>query len=377
MIMDILVSGAGVAGLATALNLGRQGHRITVVEHAPCFRLKGTPIDIRGDAVDVASRMGLLGQIRENRVQTTELSQFVDGQGVPIAQVPMDEISDSDDDIEIAREDLVRIVIAALPSDVTIQFSESVAKLADDDDGVLVDFSSGATQRFDLVLGADGLHSTVRRLVFGPEQNWLRHLGLYIALADLPGEARSDRLNPMYNFPGRMAGIARYKDKALGVLMFRSDLLDYDHHDLDAQKKIVIDAYSEERSWKLPEILDAVRNDPELYFDSVSQIHMPTWHRGRGALIGDAAHCAALLSGRGTSLALTGAYILAEELQRSADNYATAFESYEARQRPYVEFAQRSVAHGGDLLVPATSSAITARNMRLRRSQELTHDPHL
>jgi 2-polyprenyl-6-methoxyphenol hydroxylase-like FAD-dependent oxidoreductase len=366
--MDILVSGAGVAGLATALNLGRQGHRITVVERAPHFRLKGTPIDIRGDAVAVAKQMGILDQIREHRVRTTELSQFVDSQGKPVARVPMDEISDSDEDIEIAREDLARILIAALPNEVTIRFSESVAELTEDRDGVVVDFSSGGTERFELVLGADGQHSTVRRLVFGPERDWLRHLGLYIALADLPGESRSDRLNPMYNFPGRMAGIARYKDKALAVFMFRSDLLDFDYHNLDAQKKIVIDAYSEDRSWKIPELLDAVRNDPELYLDSVSQIHLPTWHRGRVALVGDAAHCAALLSGRGTSLALSGAHFLAEELQRPGADHATAFGRYEARQRPYVEFAQRSVEHGGDLLVPATAAEITARNARLRRA---------
>jgi 2-polyprenyl-6-methoxyphenol hydroxylase-like FAD-dependent oxidoreductase len=368
--MDILVSGAGVAGLATALNLARQGHRITVVEVAPHFRLKGTPIDIRGDAVEVAKQMGILDQIREHRVRTTELSQFVDSQGEPVARVPMDEISDSDEDIEIAREDLAGILIAALPDEVTIRFSESVAELTEDGDGVVVGFSSGGTERFELVLGADGLHSTIRRLVFGPERDWLRHLGLYIALADLPGESRSDRLNSMYNFPGRMAGIARYKDKALGVFMFRSDLLDYDHHDLDAQKKIVIDAYSEDHSWKLPELLDAVRNDPELYFDSVSQIHLPTWHRGRVALVGDAAHCAALLSGRGTSLALTGAHFLAEELHRSGPDHATAFGRYEVRQRPYVEFAQRSVGHGGDLLVPDTAAEITARNARLRRTQQ-------
>jgi 2-polyprenyl-6-methoxyphenol hydroxylase-like FAD-dependent oxidoreductase len=174
----------------------------------------------------------------------------------------------------------------------------------------------------------------------------------------------------MYNFPARMAGISRFKDKALAVFMFRSDLLDYDYHDLDAQKKIVIDAYSEDHSWKLPELLDAVRNDPELYLDSVSQIHLPTWSRGRVALVGDAAHCAALLSGRGTSLALTGAHFLAEELQRPEADHATAFRRYEARQRPYVEFAQRSVENGGDLLVPATAAEITARNARLRRGQQ-------
>ncbi|GAB3479293.1 FAD-dependent oxidoreductase [Amycolatopsis cihanbeyliensis] len=363
--MDILVSGAGIAGLSVALDLAGRGHRVTVVERASHLRVNGAPIDIRGDAISIADRMGLLTRIRENRVRMTELGRFVNGDGQAVAHVPAEEISDSEDDVEIAREDLARILAEALPSPTTIRFRDSIDSLADDGDGVDVRFGSGRTERFDLVLGADGLHSAVRRLAFGPERDYLHHLGFYVGLADLPGEARPDRLNPMYNVPGRMAGVARYKDKALAVFLFRSEPIDYDHRDLDAQKQILIDAFADNTSWKVPQLLDAVRADPEFYFDSVSQIHMPTWHRGRIGLVGDAAHCPALLSGRGTSLALTGAYFLAEELE-SSENHLLAFERYETRQRPHVEFAQSTVGEGGDLMVPPTWEAINTRNERLR-----------
>jgi 2-polyprenyl-6-methoxyphenol hydroxylase-like FAD-dependent oxidoreductase len=366
--MNILISGAGMAGLSAALDLAAHGHHVTVVERASHFRVNGSPIDLRGDSLGIAEKMGLLHQVVERRVRATELSWFVDADGEPVARVPYAEVGDSADDVEIAREDLAGILVDALPPDVVIRFLDSVDALADDGDGVDVRFASGHVERFDLVVGADGQHSAVRRLVFGPERDHTRHLGLYVGLTDLPGETGSDRVNPMYNFPGHLAGIARYKDKALGIFMFRSDPIDYDHHDLDAQKEILIDAFAGTSAWKVPELLDAVRADPEFYFDSVAQIHLPTWHRGRVVLIGDAAHCATSLSGRGTSLAFTGAYFLAEELQRAEGDHRTAFERYEARQRPYVEFAQNSVGEGAELVVPATWEAIAARNDRLRAS---------
>ncbi|HEX6340753.1 FAD-dependent oxidoreductase [Umezawaea sp.] len=364
--MDVLISGAGIAGLSTALDLASRGHRVTVVERAAHFRVNGSPIDIRGDAIGVVAEMGLLEEVLRRRVRTSELTQFVDGDGEPVARLPLREVSDSDDDVEIPREDLAQVLVDALPPDVEIRFLDSVEELADDETGIDVRFASGHRARFDLVVGADGQHSAVRRLTFGPESDFARHLGLYVALADLPGEARSDRLNPMYNSPGHLAGIARYGNRALGVFMFRSDPVDHDHRDLDAQKKILVDAFEGHREWKVPQLLDAALADPELYFDSVSQIHVPTWHRGRVVLVGDAAHCATGLSGRGTSLALTGALFLAEELERADGDHTAAFERYEARQRPYVEFAQNSVGDGAALVVPSSWEAITARNERLR-----------
>ncbi|GHG87183.1 FAD-dependent oxidoreductase [Streptomyces lanatus] len=372
--MNILVSGAGIAGLACALELGRRGHDVTVVEHAPRLRLTGTPIDIRGDAIEAVERMGLLARIQRKRVRMSELTRFVDSTGQPVARIPMAEVSDSDDDIELLREDLVRILAEALPDTAAIRFGDSVETLADDGgDGVDVRFASGRTGRHDLVIGADGQHSAVRGLVFGPEKDFLRHLGVYFALADLPAEARSEGANSIYNVPGRMAGVFRYGGRAVAVFQFRSESIDYDHRDLDAQKRILIDAFAGHRSWRIPELLDAARADPGFFFTSASQIHLPAWHRGRVALVGDAGYSPAFLSGRGTSLALTGARFLAEELERCGDDHTVAFARYEARQRPYVTFAQDRVHSGRDRMLPTTWAAIAARNEALRASGTGAH----
>ncbi|KII00200.1 monooxygenase [Streptomonospora alba] len=371
--MNILISGAGIAGLAAALELGGRGHDVTVVEYDEHLRLAGTPIDIRGDAVATAERMGLLAKVQEQRLRMSESTWFVDGDGEPVVRLPVGRVGDSDDDIEILREDLMHILAGALPGTAAIRFGDSIEALTDDGDGVDVRFASGRTGRYDLVLGADGQHSAVRRLVFGPEEDYLRHLGVYIALAALPGDARSEGANAVHNVPGRMAGAFRYKDKAVAVFQFRSEPLDHDRHDLDAQKKIVIDAFAGYRSWRIPELLDAVRADPDFFFDSASQIHLPSWHRGRVVLVGDAGYSPAFLSGRGTSLALTGARILAEELDRCGGDHTAAFERYEARQRPYVTFAQDSVEGGRDLLLPASWADIAARNKALQAAGTAPH----
>jgi 2-polyprenyl-6-methoxyphenol hydroxylase-like FAD-dependent oxidoreductase len=365
--VNILVSGAGIAGLACALELGTRGHDVTVVEYARELRLTGTPIDIRGDAVEAVDQMGLLARIRGQRIRMSELTQFVDSRGVPVARIPMAEISDSSDDIELLRTDLVGILADALPDTAAIRFGDSVETLAAAGDGVAVGFVSGRTGLYDLVIGADGQHSAVRRLIFGPGENYLRHLGVYFALADLSGEAGGEGTNSIYNVPGRMAGVFRYQGKAVANFQFRSEPIDYDHHDPDAPKKILLDAFAGYRSWRIPELLDAARADPAFYFTSASQIHLPSWHSGRVVLVGDAGYSPAYLSGRGTSLALTGAHFLAEELERCGD-HAAAFVQYEARQRPYVTFAQGRAASGRDRMLPPTWAAIAARNKALRAS---------
>ena len=364
--MRILVSGAGMAGLAAGINLGALGHDVTLVERAGHLRVNGSPVDIRGDAIDVARRMGVLDQIQDRRVTMTEMAQFINADGSVLAELPGGEVSDSADDIEIPREDLARVLHAALAPGTSLIFGESIRALRDDGDGVEVAFISGRRDRFDLVVGADGMHSLTRRLTFGPERDYLRHLGFYVALTAMPAEAGADRHNPFLNWPGHMIGITRYGDTALGVMNFRAGWIDYDYHDLDAQKQILIDAFAGHDEWRVPEILDAVRRDPELYFDSVSQIHMPGWHRGRVVLIGDAAHCASGLSGRGASLAITGSWLLAQALRDNPGDLPAAFRQYEAGQRPYVDHAQLSAGPGGDLVVPATQEDLDQRNARLR-----------
>ena len=364
--MRILVSGAGMAGLSTGIALGTTGHDVTIVERANHLRVNGSPIDVRGDALGIAEKWGILGRITDKKVSMTELVQFVDSAGDVIAELPGGEVGESENDIEIPREDLARILRDALTPSTTLIFDESIKTLDDDGDGVDVTFVSGRRDRYDLVVGADGLHSLTRRLTFGPETDYLRHLGFYVALSNLPAEHSTERANPFYNFPGHMIGITRYNDVALAVINFRAPWIEYDYRDLDAQKQIIVDAFAGHDEWRIPEILAAVRADPELYFDSVSQIHLPVWHQGRVVLVGDAAHCASGLSGRGASLAMTGAWFLAQALQNHPDDRAAAYAEYEHNQRPYATRAQASAGPGGDLIVPATQEALDARNERLR-----------
>lgn len=363
--MRILVSGAGMAGLSAGINLGNAGHEVTIVERAQHLRVNGSPIDIRGESLAVAQQMGVLDEIRARKVDMTQRGCFVDGNGDRVADLPLAEINDTADDTEIPREDLAHVLRNGLGPCVALRFGESVTELRDDGRGVDVLFASGERARYDLVVGADGLHSATRRLIFGPERQYLRHLGFYVALANLPQYRPAGAPNPIYNFPGHMAGIVTYRDVALAVLEFRSSWIDYDYHDLDAQKRILTDEFGGHGRWRVPELLDAACRDPELYFDSVSQIDMPSWHRGRVVLVGDAAHCASPMSGRGTSLAITGTWLLAKALAENADDLDAAFAQYERDQRPHVRYAQGTAGPGGELLVPATQEAIDARNRAL------------
>ncbi|MEZ0353234.1 FAD-dependent monooxygenase [Mycobacterium sp. pR1184] len=363
--MRILVSGAGMAGLSAGINLGNARHDVTIVERAQHLRVNGSPIDIRGESLAVARQMGILEEIRARQVDMTARTCFVDNNGNRVAELPLTQINDTAQDTEIPREDLAHVLRNALGSSVTLTLGESVTELHDDGRGVDVLFASGEQARYDLVVGADGLHSATRRLVFGPERQYLRHLGFYTALANLPQYRPTGVPNPIYNFPGHMAGIVTYRDVALAVLTFRSSWIDYDYHNLDAQKRILTEQFGGHGRWRVPELLDAACRDPELYFDSVSQIDMPSWHRGRVVLVGDAAHCASPMSGRGTSLAITGTWLLAKALFENADDLEAALAQYERDQRPHVTHAQGTVGAGGDLLVPATQEAIDARNRAL------------
>lgn len=364
--MRILVSGAGIAGLSAGLALGGTGHDVTIVERSPHLRVRGSPIDVRGDAIEIAANLGVLDKIQERRVLMTDQVQFVDSSGDVVAELPNSEVSDSEGDIEIPREDLALMMYEALTTSAELVFGDSIEVLHDDGEGVDITFSTGRKGRYDLVVGADGMHSVTRRLVFGPEEDYLSHLGFYVALTQMPRECSTGEKNRFLNYPGHMIGVTHYNDTALGVMNFRSPWITYNYHDRDAQKQIVLNAYRGHPEWRVPEILDAVCNDSELYFDSVSQIHMPTWHQGRVVLVGDAAHCASGLSGRGASLAIIGTWSLARALLKHPDDLDRVYAEYESNQRPYATHAQDSARPGGDLIVPATQEALEARNERLR-----------
>jgi 2-polyprenyl-6-methoxyphenol hydroxylase-like FAD-dependent oxidoreductase len=247
-----------------------------------------------------------------------------------------------------------------LRDDAEFLFDDTVVALTPDGSGVEVTFDRAAPRRFDAVVGADGLHSTVRRLAFGPEREFVRHMGVYVATMPLgqPVDHPTDIL--MYNTPGRLVSIHPSRGDALVAFIFRgAEIPGFDHRDTELHRRIVLDAYAGV-GWRVPELLERVRTAPDLYFDSVSHVRLPSWSRGRIALLGDAASCVSLF-GDGSSLAMAGAATLADAL--ASDEVEPAFHRYEAAHRTLVGPKQRHVGRAAALIVPKTRAGIAVRNV--------------
>lgn len=364
--MSVLVVGASIAGLSAAQRLGERGVDVTVVERSPHLRRAGSPIDVRGDALGVAKDMGILARIVAQRVASgrdSAFTRFVDQDGREVAALPVEVTEDSPDDVEIARDQLIDILHKAVAPSVEFVFGDSVVDLTDNGRGVEVTLAGGSASSFDLVIGADGIHSSTRRIAFGPESRYRRHLGVYTAVVDLPAELGVRHASHTFNVPGRMATITDFGDRTLGWLAFRAPETPYDHNDLEAQRGLLLQAYDGIGGWRVAEILDVLATASDFYFDSISQVHMERWSAGRVVLVGDAAHASSVLSGRGTSLAMIGADALSREL--ADGDMADAFARYEAALRPTVLRAQAGVDQARDLIVPASWEAIHARNEAL------------
>lgn len=359
-IRNVLVVGAGVAGSTLAYWLGRYGIETTVVEKAAGQRSSGSPVDVRGPALPVVEHMHLLASLREVATLAESLT-VVDGRGRRIGSIPTQARADA---VEIPRSALAGILISAASAHAEFLYDDSVVSLHDDGHGVDVSFERGAFRRFDLVVGADGLHSRVRRLTFGPESQFLTHLGLSIATTTLKAHT-ADRTVFMHNAPGRAVAIHPAAGREMAAFIFRPPARPSIHEQyVGHAKQLVIDTYSG-MEWRVPELLDRVRDSEDLYFDSVSRVHLDSWSRGRVVLLGDAASCVSLL-GEGSSMAIAGAATLAHELGAQPGEPATALSQYEHAHRKRVMRRQRGVAIASHFLVPASRTGTTMRNIPFR-----------
>lgn len=361
--LNVLISGASVAGPALAYWLKRYGCTPTVVERAPAVRPGGYAVDFRGAAMHALERMGLLDEVRARATNMGDIS-YVGTGGRPIARVPSVALSG---ELEILRGDLVEILYERTRHDVEYLFDDSITSIVDGPEGVRVTFEKAAPRDFDLVIGADGLHSNVRRLVFGAESTFSHDLGLYASVFTTPNHLGLDHTGQFYNVPGKVAGMysARNNTEAKALLYFASSPLAYDKRDVSQQKKLVRDAYLGV-GWEVPRILSGIDAAPDWYFDSVAQIHMDRHFDGRVALVGDAGYCASPLSGMGTSLALVGAYVLAGELRAAGGDHVAAFARYDEEMRPYIEACQKQAAGGVTWFVPKSKAWLRFRNLNLR-----------
>lgn len=356
----VLISGAGIAGPVLAYWLGRHGFRPTVVEIAPALRTGGSAVDFRGPLhLRLLTEMGVLADLRAVQTGGTAM-RFVDAHGRRLMEMPSDFAGG---DVEVLRGDLSRILCAAAAGTTEFRYGDSIATLTETPDGVEVTFASGAQRTFDLVVGADGVHSRVRRLTFGPERQYVRHLGYYVAGWDLPNDFGLGRDTVNYNVPGRLAALGgdhRDPGRASAFVAFAAPELSYDRHDPGAQRAILRDRFAD-LGWHVPRMLAALDGAADLYFDQICRVDLAPWSRGRVTLVGDAA-CGATIGGMGTGTGLVAAYTLAGELAAAGGDHTVAFPRYEARIGAFARRAQRGGDTAGRFLAPRTARGIRTRN---------------
>jgi 2-polyprenyl-6-methoxyphenol hydroxylase-like FAD-dependent oxidoreductase len=356
--LRVLISGAGIAGCTLAYWLIRSGHTVTVVERSRTLRSSGSPVDVRGAAVEVVERMNIATQLREARIQVKGMT-LLDQAGQRIARVNIEALRSSiaPRDMELARGDLARILHEASRNGADYIFGDSVKAIAQDEAGVDVIFENSPVRRFDLVVGADGLHSIVRRLAFGADTEFVRHAGLYAATIGLPGHSDPEGEMFMLNTPGRLAALHPCQGKPLAYFVFwRPEIPEFDYANLEQHKSILESTFAD-MGWRVPEFLDLVRAASDMYFDSVARVDVANWARGRIVLLGDASSCVSLF-GDGSTLAIAGAYELAQAVSASPANPAVAFSRYQAAHGKLVASKQKNLASMASRIVPRTRTGI-------------------
>lgn len=360
--MKVLISGASIAGPAVAFWLARAGYEVTVVERATAVRAGGQAVDFKGSTHrTVLDRMGCWDDVE--RIRTTPTDQHVvDAAGRLRAVIPAEFIGG---DLEVLRGDLGRLLYERTRDVADYRFGDRIVTLVDGADGVDVEFGGGGRGRYDLVVGADGIHSGVRRLVFGPEEEHVRYLGHYYAVAGTttgveagrqPASASGRGIGFWFNEPGRLAAIGG--PKAPDLFVFASGPLDFDRDDVERQKDLVRQVYAD-RPWRVPEMLDRLSAPGEFFLDGISRVRMPRYTRGRVALVGDSAY-GNTLGGFGTGLAIVGAYVLAGELA-TAGGREHALERYDQLMHRYAKVARSGNA--GPFLAPRNGIGIRLRNL--------------
>lgn len=369
----VLISGAGIAGPSLAFWLTENGYRVVVVELAPGIRPGGQTVDLRGAGAEVVERMGLLDEMKRASMDQRGIA-WVKANGTRRSEMPVEAFGGNGvvSKLEILRGDLVDVLYQASKDNAEYHFDTRVSELEITDDGVVATLTDGTRLSADLVVGADGPHSVVRRLTFGPEEQFVKPLGGYHAWFTAPDTAGLDGWYLVYQAAGGLnASMRPSHDPAItkAGLAFRSEPLNYDRRDIDIQKQLLTERFAG-AGWQCDALLTAAGDADDFYFDAFAQVHMKSFSAGRVTLVGDAGYCASPLSGMGTSLALVGSYILAGELGPADDGLSTeridaALARYGALMRPYIDKCQDLPA-GIDGYAPMSNSdiVITAAAMK-------------
>ena len=370
----VLISGAGIAGCCLAWWLEKYGYAVTLVEQAAEPRGGGYVIDFWGLGFDVAERMGLLDSLRQRDLDIHEFL-VVDATGRKITGINQRVLQGLAGGrlMSLQRSTVALGLYEMIRGQAAVRFGDSILDLQDSPRGVDVQFRSGRAETYDLVFGADGLHSTVRRLAFGDEQRFERFLGYYVAAFSAPGyRPRDPHRYVTYARPGQQIWRVTLEEDACVFLLLiaETDPQAFPVHDAASQKQILARLFAD-AGGEATEVLAALQTATDLYFDRVSQIEVPNWTKGRVALLGDACACPSLLAGEGSAMAMAEAYTLAGELRAAGNDYAQGFAAYERRIRPYVERKQKGARGFASSFVPRSALGLWARNLSLEATSRL------
>ncbi|TPJ30255.1 FAD-binding domain [Mesorhizobium sp. B2-7-2] len=360
----VLISGGGIAGPALAFWLAAAGFRPTLIEQAPKLRTGGYVIDFWGLGYDIASWMGVEADVNRVGYHVREM-RIVGENGKRVAGFGTDVFGELTNGryVTLARSDLSRLLFEKIKDTTDIMFGNEIVGLEEKSDSVRVQLKRGGERDYALVIGADGLHSDVRRLAFGARQQFEKKLGYAVAAFEVEGyRPRDEDVYLMYGLPGRMLGrFTLHGNRTLFLFVFTVEESPLPTA-LDLQKEMLRKKYAD-GGWECPRILEELSHTDELYFDSVSQIRMSRWSKGRVVLTGDAAFCVSLLAGQGSALAMISAYILAGELLKADGRHEEAFSSYEALLRNYIRAKQQGAARFASALAPRTQLGLVFRNL--------------
>jgi 2-polyprenyl-6-methoxyphenol hydroxylase-like FAD-dependent oxidoreductase len=363
--MSVLISGAGIAGPSLAYWLSVYGVKSTLIERAPQLRTGGYAIDFWGLGFDIAERMGILPDLRRDGYNIKEL-RIVNAQGRRIGGFNVDIFRQAAHGryVTIPRADLAKNIYRKVGGRCETIFGDSIAGIQQDTHGVDVAFERAPSRRFDVVIGADGLHSIVRKLTFGEENHCEKFLGYSVAAFEVTGyRPRDEDIYINYSTPGKQVGrLSLRNDRTLFLFVFadeREDVIDSD--DTESQREELGTQFGN-LGWECPRILAAMESCPELYFDRVSQIRMDTWFKGRVGLIGDAAFCPSLLAGQGSALAMIAAYVLAGELGRTPNSPEQALTRYQELLYSFMLAKQQAAEKFASSFTPKTRWGLFLRN---------------